>query len=321
MSHDLSVLLDGLASPDPAVRDGWAYAELAEGTESGRFAEEWPRIRAAALAHLESADVQARTFAPLMLTWLVAAGDRDRGAFDAVARWYPAESDTRGFDDELGWLHAVAHGADYLGECARAGIATGPQVLDLLAARLLGPGTAWRDQEDARVDHAAVIALGRCSEADATAWLDPVITALDTFETAADGEQETGRPPSWLHNLYATCASLYVALSEQPRDGEEDARVDHADATCAALVRILSRMTPWLLRSRERANRARERRVERIVSGRHRRPGDASAVVRSSHSSGFGQSFTHGMALAVRVAPKTRVPRRIPAIAMIAITR
>lgn len=84
-----------------------------------------------------SAEVQARTFAPLMLTWVVDAGDRE--AFEAVARWYPAESDTRGYDDDFGWLHAVAHGADYLGECARTGIATGREVLDLLAARLIGP--------------------------------------------------------------------------------------------------------------------------------------------------------------------------------------
>lgn len=251
MSHDLQVLLDGLASADPVVRDGWAYSELAEGIEGGRFAGDWPRIRAAALAHLESADVQARTFAPLMLTWLVAAGDRDRDAFDAVARWYPAESDTRGYTDRLGWLHAVAHGADYLGECARAGIATGSQVLDLLAARLLGPGQAWHDQEDARVAHAAVVALGRCTANEASAWLGPVATALDAFEEAVDDEQATGRPPAWIHNTYSTCTSLYVALSEQPRDGEDNARIDHADATRAALARIVSRMTPWLVMPRD----------------------------------------------------------------------
>lgn len=89
--HDLRQLLDGLASSDPAVRDGWAYAELAEGIESGRFDGQWPTIRAAARDHLTSDAVQARTFAPLILAWLVDAGDRDRDAFTAVAAWYPAE--------------------------------------------------------------------------------------------------------------------------------------------------------------------------------------------------------------------------------------
>ncbi|MGW5030708.1 DUF2785 domain-containing protein [Streptomyces nigra] len=30
----------------------------------------------------------------------------------AFSAWYPQERDTPGWDDSLGWLHAVAHGAD-----------------------------------------------------------------------------------------------------------------------------------------------------------------------------------------------------------------
>lgn len=250
MAHDLQRLVDGLASADPSVRDGWAYLELAEGIGSGRFAQDCPRIRAAAIAHLGSTEVQARTFAPLMLAWLVDAGDRDREAFEAVARWYPAESDTRGYDDRLGWLHAVAHGADYLGECARTGIATGREVLDLLAARLIGPGPAWRDQEDARVAHAAVAAMARCAEEDAAAWLGPVTAALDDFEETAGSEQAPARPPAWLHNTYATCGSLYVAISERPLEGGDPALIAPVEAVRAALARVLSRMTPWLFISR-----------------------------------------------------------------------
>lgn len=57
--------------------------------------------------------MQARTFAPLALAVVL-----DRGAdrlstatverwYDAFAAWYPAEADTRGWDDALGWLHAA----------------------------------------------------------------------------------------------------------------------------------------------------------------------------------------------------------------------
>ena len=120
----------------------------------------------------------------------------------------------------------------------------------MLAARLLGPGPAWRDQEDARVAHAAVNALGRCSEAEAAAWLDPVTAALAAREETAGALQEAGRPPAWLHNTDATCASLYVALTEQPRDGEADAHVGHADVARTALVRVVSSMTPWLVKPR-----------------------------------------------------------------------
>ncbi len=246
MCHDLDVLLDGLACPDPDVRDGWAYSELAAGIESGRFDGDRERIRAAALTHLAAEQVQARTFAPLILAWLVGAGDRDRDAFEAVARWYPAEADTRGYDERLGWLHAVAHGADYLGECARTRIATASQVLDVLAARLLGPGPAWHEQEYARVARAAVIALGGATEAESAGWLDPMNAALESFEQSSP----SGRPPAWLHNAYTTCTTLYTALSEQPRDGDTGIRVDHADTARGALARPIARMTPWLLAPR-----------------------------------------------------------------------
>lgn len=250
MPHSLQTLLDGLSSEDPEVRDGWAYAELAEGIDDGRFDNDWAHIRAAALTHLQSPHVHARTFAPLMLTWLIAAGDRDRGSFEAVARWYLHESDTRGHDDRLGWLHAVAHGADYLGECARAGVATGPEVLDLLAARLVGPGPAWRQQEQARVAHAAVLALADCTEEEASGWLNSVGLALDSL---ADNHMQpaTGPPPAWLHNTHTTCTCLYLALSEKPRDGEDPARIEVALAARGALARTASRITPWLVGAQE----------------------------------------------------------------------
>ncbi|HZE00056.1 MAG TPA: DUF2785 domain-containing protein, partial [Micromonosporaceae bacterium] len=30
----------------------------------------------------------------------------------AVGAWFLGETDLRGWDDQLGWLHAIAHGAD-----------------------------------------------------------------------------------------------------------------------------------------------------------------------------------------------------------------
>jgi hypothetical protein len=45
----------------------------------------------------------------------------------------------------------VAHGADYLAHCAEVGLAGGPEIHDVLARRVVAPGSAWLDQEDARV--------------------------------------------------------------------------------------------------------------------------------------------------------------------------
>lgn len=247
MTHSLAELLEGMRSPDPAVRDGWAYAELAEGIESGRFADETDAIRQAAIGQLDSPEVQARTFAPLILTWLLGAGDTDRPAWDAAAHWYAAEADTRGYDERLGWLHAIAHGADYLGESVRAGVATGHEVLDVLAHRMVRPDDVWRDQEEARVAAAALLALGRCPDATlATAWLGVVEAALTEWEDRLASGGAEPRPPGWLRNVSATLSILYVALSEQPRDGADDLDVPADGAVRAALGATLSRMTPWL---------------------------------------------------------------------------
>lgn len=202
------------------------------------------------MARLGSDEIQARAFAPLMLAWLVDAGNRHRGAFDAVAAWYPVETDTRGYDARLGWLHAVAHGADYLGACAATEIATGPEVLELLARRVVAPGDAWRDQEDARVAQGAVQALSRCGPEGPSLWFTILNEALDACEQSMSPDEGGGRPPGWLHNVSSTCSILYVTLAEQPRDGEEDLNVPHGDVVRRGLAAVLARMTPWLLAPR-----------------------------------------------------------------------
>lgn len=250
MAHDLDLLLDGLASADPGVRDGWAYERLADGIAEGRFEGDVELIRSTAVARLESEEIQARAFAPLILTWLVHAGDRHRGAFDAVAAWYPTEIDTRGYDASLGWLHAVAHGADYLGACAATKIATGPEVLELLARRVVAPGDAWRDQEDARVAVAAAQALSDGDPVGCSTWLTILNDALSGYEKSVSSDDGGGRPPGWLHNVSSTCSILYVALAEQPRNGEVDLSVPHDDVVLRGLADVLARMTPWLLAPR-----------------------------------------------------------------------
>jgi hypothetical protein len=252
MRHDLGSLLDGLASPDPAVRDGWAYNELAEGIGSGRFAADWDAIRESALEHLRSDEPQARSFAPLVLRWLVLAGDREEAGFRAVAAWYLSESDTRGYDDGLGWLHAVAHGADYLAAAAKTGIAGGNQVLELLARRTALPGPVWRDQENARVAYAALQALSAAhgvNQDGVRTFAAPISDALSAFEAGAVDGPDAGRPPAWLTNVYSTLATLYVAVAEDALPDEAfDTRPWQARLR-AELAALMSRMTPWLFTS------------------------------------------------------------------------
>ncbi|MGW8881902.1 DUF2785 domain-containing protein, partial [Streptomyces mirabilis] len=136
-----------LADPDPLVRDGAPHTVLATWIARGVIG----RSRRLELGD-EMADrftdprVEARAFAPLVLDMLVTAGDFKAGWVDAFERWYPAERDLRGHDETLGWLHAVAHGADLL-----AGFGCHPEVapvrmLDLAAARLTAPTDHVYDQ-------------------------------------------------------------------------------------------------------------------------------------------------------------------------------
>lgn len=92
-----------MASPDPDVRDGSAYQELY--TRIRVTADlsnvELTYIAERAVAHLTHPAVQARTFAPLILTWLVRAQNHcPTEWFNAATDWYLNEPDTRGHDTQ-----------------------------------------------------------------------------------------------------------------------------------------------------------------------------------------------------------------------------
>jgi hypothetical protein len=169
----LDALIDDLRSPDPAVRDGGAYSALAALARDGKLDEHLAALGARGVDLLSDDEVQARSFGALLLALLV---DRDnctgraddeavRRWRDALIRWYVAEPETRGYDEQLGWLHAVAHGADALGELAasprfaRADLAG---LLDALVRRALAPSDEpWLQNEDDRVAVAMMAVLRR----------------------------------------------------------------------------------------------------------------------------------------------------------------
>ncbi|WP_412537762.1 DUF2785 domain-containing protein [Longispora sp. K20-0274] len=104
-----------LAHPDPKIRDGAPYGVLYRWISRGVLDDHLPALGDAMAARFGHAEIQARTFAPLVLAWVVDRRGAEERWVDAFASWYPAETDLRGHDPELGWLHAVAHGADLLG--------------------------------------------------------------------------------------------------------------------------------------------------------------------------------------------------------------
>jgi hypothetical protein len=237
---DLDELSAALRSPDPAVRDDRAYTELARlipeltGAQRLRLGDELA-------GRFTDAEIQSRAFAPLVLARLVEAGAYRPGWQEAFARWYPAETDLRGYDAELGWLHAVAHGADLLGAFGRHPAAEPVPLLSLATARLLAPGGQLFDaMEDDRLGCAIALVLTRAelTERQSVEWLDAV---------AADFR--SGRPgpvPAYASNTVRTLRVVYLLADRgvRPRGGDP-LPLRHAEAVRGAVADVLAITSPY----------------------------------------------------------------------------
>lgn len=117
-------LIDCLASPDPALRDGVAYEGLQHWSRGKVFSPETLRkLRTRLFVQLDAPDPQgvARPFAALVLAE-IARTDRvepwmredERAALvERAAKYLEAVDDYRGYSSGIGWRHGVAHGADW----------------------------------------------------------------------------------------------------------------------------------------------------------------------------------------------------------------
>jgi hypothetical protein len=212
----LDTLFTALVSPDPVVRDDTAYPIFATWIGRGEFDESLEAIGDQVATLLGHPEIQARTFATLVLGWVIRrdtvagvvpseAARRWRSAFDG---WWSAETDIRGYDDDLGWLHAIAHGADTVRAFALSPHSTNADLTSLLslcARRVLTPTDyLFAHAEEDRVAYAMAAALSRVpSGDDATRWLTPVAQTIEAGEP--------GPVPPFASNTLRTLNSLYVA--------------------------------------------------------------------------------------------------------------
>lgn len=240
----LDLLLRDLASPDPSVRDDAALPVLADAVLEGALtARQEQRVGDALAARLQHRDVWARSFAALVLGVLADAGTTREEWVGAVCRWYPAEADLRGHDPDLGWLHAVAHGADALAAWGRARCTDPERLLATLASRLLAPtDTVWRDQEDDRVAHALATVLTHpgLDEHAATRWTEPLAAVL--------AQSRPGPVPAPVSNTLHTLRSLSLALEHEVLVGGEGTVVPHRDVVRRAVASAVRPPTTWMWR-------------------------------------------------------------------------
>lgn len=119
-------LVDLLGDPDPVVRDEQAYSILANWLRAGHLDAALRDIGDRCAVNLSAPDVLSRSFSALILAEAVR---RQRQVqvlpvhvpaiwYACWERWYATESDVRSHEDRIGWIHAVAHGADFAREWA-----------------------------------------------------------------------------------------------------------------------------------------------------------------------------------------------------------
>jgi Protein of unknown function (DUF2785) len=245
-----------LTSADPKIRDDTAYPVLAmwlaRGVLDGRLAVLGDRMTAT----LRHEEIQARTFAAMILGWVVLrdartgelSSDAVPGWYAGFAQWWLGESDLRGWDARLGWLHAVAHGADALrafGRSPRLTVAGLRDLLDLAVDRLLAETDClFAQDEDGRLGYALSTVLTRTelSEAVAIGWLDRVQAAFEAGEP--------GPAPAWASNTLRTLACLHLFADRGVRWYDPDTGalgpakpIPHSTAVRERIATVLRR--PW----------------------------------------------------------------------------
>ena len=242
---ELAHLAHQLTDPDPDLRDGVALPGIAEAIMAGLDSSDRQWLGSLMCDFLRHPEIQARASAALVLAILATTGPFDPAWVGAMRSWYVTEADLRGFDPELGWLHAVANGADAIGAIGRAGHAPPGMLLATLARRLVTPTEyVWSEQEDDRVAYAVALVLSSpaLDAIGATAWLGPVAALI------AEPQQPPGRPERI--NAIHTLRSLRIALDGQvvAPDGRL-VEVPEVDAVRSALVAALAPATPWFWRT------------------------------------------------------------------------
>lgn len=177
----LTELSSMLGSPDPTVRDDHAFAVLAKWltrdacvpvAERRELLQQWTANLRIGIGSVGDDSVLLRSFSALGLSLLAATDARapwmSADEFDrllaAVIAYLREESDVRGFEAPLGWLHSVAHTADVLKFLLRNERLTKAQqsaVLAAIADKLATTDAPLVHGEDERLARVALSLVSR----------------------------------------------------------------------------------------------------------------------------------------------------------------
>ena len=215
-----------LGNPDPKVRDTLAFEALAAAMRSNLLeSRTLSQLRHDLLAQLTTPNGSALlvSFSALTLAevartdrlkpWMT-DGERQE-LIDAATAFLGGVTDYRAFSDELGFVHAVAHGADFALQLALNPAITKPQLDRLLPAIALqiaprDPSVAYWAAEPDRLSRVVLFIAQRKLHSDAEwkAWFATVMDPkpLTGWDVAFNSEAGIRRR----HNVRAFLLSVYA---------------------------------------------------------------------------------------------------------------
>jgi predicted acetyltransferase len=236
-------LLTALASPDPRLRDVYAYPILGSWIDQGEYPgeqlyamlEQLTTNLAAGLGEVESDSVFLRSFSALIIAEIIKYDNAHpfldetivRHVFHKSLTYLLGEQDLRGHLPDKGWVHAIAHAADLLGglACNRYLVADDLEhLLSAIEQKLLTPvDHVYISFEDERLALAVHMILSRgllsiefvCQWLERLTQVEESIHWQDTLHFA-DREHLCAyqNVRMLLHSLY-----FQLSLMEQPLRG------------------------------------------------------------------------------------------------------
>jgi uncharacterized protein DUF2785 len=170
-----------LGSPDPELRDEFAYAipaawiyrqKLLTPAELDAFRQKWTGNLTVGIGTAQDESVLLRSFSALDLSILVALDNEkpflEEATYEellgAALDYLTREKDVRGFVKGSGWHHSTAHTADllkFLGRSRHLKPADQTRILSAIAAKLSSAGSVYAWGEDGRLARAVLSLLRR----------------------------------------------------------------------------------------------------------------------------------------------------------------
>jgi hypothetical protein len=237
LASELSALL---GSEDPTLRDGTAYNILTAWMYTKRQLDD-ASVRVLMAGWLKNIatvgptpnSVLLRSFSALMLSVAIARDNAQpyldekqfREVWNGALKYLESETDLRGYDPRIGWLHSAAHTADLLKFLARSRYVTPDDqaaLLNAIGRKLSTAPIVFTFGEDERYAR-AVLSIIRRKDFDADGFAKSVAPLRAEFPKEELPDPQVFRKNQNLKNSLAKLAFL-LALEPEPSSGVASAR-------------------------------------------------------------------------------------------------